>query len=151
MSSPEDFKLHPPPNVLIDGGTPEPIPVFMDFGMNRREGPPFDAGAWEYIPPPPEEEPGWVAFEYQPATDVDWDQYRIDVLQMNLNRGQGYIRLRVVGCSRDHAEDAEVCGPPSEYSDPIYIPEAPQWMALPACILLLLGMKWLARALGRLP
>ena len=91
-----------------------------------------------------------VRVEFTPATGNP-DGYESEWIHYKLDPDREYARVRVRGYREPTETEDRVEGLWSEWSDPIYVPEAPQWLALPACILLLLAMVWLGRALGRLP
>jgi hypothetical protein len=79
------------------------------------------------------------------------DGYEAEWIHHRLDPEREYSIVRVRAYKDATVAEARIEGAWSEWSDPIYVPEAPTWLALPACILLLLFMKWLSRALGRLP
>ena len=93
--------------------------------------------------------PRW---EFTPAEGAN--DYEVEIDRHDLGPEREAIRIRVRGtCEGCPAADGGTleAGPWSPYSDVIVVPEPPDWLAIPALILLLLGLKWLSRALGRLP
>lgn len=81
---------------------------------------------------------GW---EFTPAENAD--RYNLVVEVHRLDDQRHYLQLKVRGCKKATVQQPEiVCGDWSQKSDPFYVPEAPQMLALPVLLLALVALRW---------